>query len=476
MNRTACLVACVVFLGLPLVGRGQAIRYELGQRLRAFENAWEKQTDAAARQRALVPVQQATPAFFSFRLDRAAEYLDRGRFALHSDKQPDAAVIWAESLAIRPTSRFLDRTEPTLAVTLETLYKVDAARPDKVAWQLSLLGTDGKPVRPSIRTEVTALPASLSFDLKDQPLPEGDHVLRSELLLDDRVLARWEQTLSAAKDRDARLKRLREVAGQWSEDAADADRLSVRGLLRLLEPLAERKTLETNYPAARLLAEAEATAKAVAAGQPFYGQKKVGQFWLWLPTGKLESPVRLQAPDAVKAGKPLPLVIALHGAGGSENLFFDGYGNGLIARLTQQRGWLLVAPRHAAGGNLDGLIREVGKLYPVDEKRIFLVGHSMGAGQAVAAAVRTPERYVAVAALGGGGSVQGSDALQALPFFVGIGTQDFALRGARSLRDALKKADVRKVEYREYAVEHLIVVQDALRDVFEFFDAVGKSD
>ena len=29
------------------------------------------------------------------------------------------------------------------------------------------------------------------------------------------------------------------------------------------------------------------------------------------------------APESVTKGRPLPLVITLHGAGGSENMFFD---------------------------------------------------------------------------------------------------------------------------------------------------------
>ena len=44
-------VAIVVVSAPPL--SAQPERYELGQRLRAFENAWERQTDAEARKRVL---------------------------------------------------------------------------------------------------------------------------------------------------------------------------------------------------------------------------------------------------------------------------------------------------------------------------------------------------------------------------------------------------------------------------------------
>ena len=54
--------------------------------------------------------------------------------------------------------------------------------------------------------------------------------------------------------------------------------------------------------------------------------------------------VRVQVPRDMKKGQSVPLVLALHGAGGSENMFFDGYGDGKVARLCAERGWLLAAP------------------------------------------------------------------------------------------------------------------------------------
>jgi predicted peptidase len=111
----------------------------------------------------------------------------------------------------------------------------------------------------------------------------------------------------------------------------------------------------------------------------------------------------------------------------------------------------------------------------VDKKRIFLVGHSMGAAQVVAAANRDPAKYAGIAALGGGGSVRASEAMTRLPFFVGIGREDFALRGARSMKSSLEKAKVEKVVYQEHDdIEHLVIVQLCLPEVFRLFDEVVK--
>src|SRR5207248_2774587 len=120
--------------------------------------------------------------------------------------------------------------------------------------------------------------------------------------------------------------------------------------------LADRKTLETNYPATRLLREAAAVLKAIQEGKPYYTPRRAGQFWLSLPRGLLTDPVRVQVPREAATGTALPLVVAMHGAGGSENMFFDGYGDGLVARLCADRGWLLVTTRTpllALGGRPD---------------------------------------------------------------------------------------------------------------------------
>ena len=56
-----------------------------------------------------------------------------------------------------------------------------------------------------------------------------------------------------------------------------------------------------------------------------------------------------------------------------------------------------------------------------------------------------------------------------LPCLVGVGTSDFALGGARTLARALESAGA-ETSLREYpGIEHLLVVQVALPDVFAFF-------
>jgi hypothetical protein len=475
MPRTLAIVLLLPLL-TPLAAPAQfnflsnVDRFELGQRLRAFEIALENQTDEKARLRAIKPLKNLSVIFFSGQLGEAARMLDRARLALASDKDPEPAQLYAETLSIRPSSVLLDGKAAELPLKVLAYYAPQGPLPARLQVRVRVASMDGKTLAGPVALLLDGVPFEDKLPLKN--LPEGDHALQSEVLLENKVVVRWEQTLSVVRDRDARVKALEEGV-KALPDNPSTDQESLRNLAEMLSALRRDKAQETNFPAARLVKEAEACLEALRAGKPFYGQKKVGQFWLRMPLKPSVLALRLQAPEAAARGEPLPLVIALHGAAGSENMMFDGYGNGLVARLCAQRGWLLAAPREAVP--TPALIDEIARLYPVDRRRVFVVGHSLGAASAVSAAQSYPDCFAAVAALGGGRSIKGSDALKKAAFFVGCGTEDFALGGARSLHASLKKAEVAKVKYHEYPdLEHLVIVQLALRDVFAFFEEVSR--
>jgi hypothetical protein len=244
------------FLGV-LSAQAQPLRFELGQRTRAMELAWEAQPNAAARKRATAHLKQAVTLFFAFKLNEAAKQLDYARFALQSAPPLSQAAQWAESLYVWPETRLLDSRASTLVVTLDKLYPTT------------------------------------------EDIPQG-------------------------------------------------------ALLKLRFS-SSHKAKTMDFPIAGL-------------------------------------PVKQQAPLA-------------------------------LAKVAE--------------GDFT---------------------------------------LVAKVVVGGGGAVRNvTEALQKLPFFIGIGTEDFALRGAKALHDALQKAEVKTIRYREYAdIEHLTIVQVALQEVFAFFDGFAK--
>src|SRR5437764_12556362 len=137
-RRTLLTIAPFLFLAAP--APAQVERHDAGQRLQAFDVAWDAHPDAAARRRALVPLKRAMTAFFAGRTADAAQALDDARLALQSADPPSDAVRWATSLTVRPAGRFLDAGTPTLAITIEPLYDLKLAPPPQAAPRLGLNG------------------------------------------------------------------------------------------------------------------------------------------------------------------------------------------------------------------------------------------------------------------------------------------------------------------------------------------------
>ncbi|MFM7152090.1 MAG: alpha/beta fold hydrolase [Gemmataceae bacterium] len=470
--RLAWLCLSMLFAIVPGFSRGQEIRFELGQRLRKLEQALDIHSGEAARQRAIESLENATTSFFRGQLATAAGLLDKARLQLEFEKDIPGDRLWAESMSFRPEKRLLDRASDQFGVTFEPLYKT-LPPPGEVVIRLFIRDREGNTRNP-VELPGKAFPGKASVSLKG--LPAGDHMLVGEVLIKGQKLSSWEQVVSVVDNPKSKIQEMGNAIRNLPPGQPSMEKATLQKLVRLLEPMCQGTTAETNYPCARLVQEAEEVLKATQKETPFYGPTKAGQFWLSVPTQKGNQDIRIQIPGVLSPGKKVPVVVAMHGAGGSENMFFDGYGDGLIAKLCEKKGWILVTTRSGLfsfGGGPDvlGVLQEVEKKYPIDLKKVFLVGHSMGAAQAVALAGRNPSRFLAVAALGGGGGLQTSEDLKSVAFFVGCGERDFALNPAKKLASSLKKASVKQVDLRIYpGVEHLIVVQIALPEVFAFFD------
>jgi len=173
-----------------------------------------------------------------------------------------------------------------------------------------------------------------------------------------------------------------EAVKSWAGSAThDRARDGQRTLAHASRAWAKHEAQETGYPAARLLSQVE----AIIANKTVFGHKQPGQYWLRLMLEKDAIPVRLMAPSEAAEGKPLPLVLALHGAGGQrEHLFRSlwqrrcGSGNVTIAAGC----WSRHAPGFFSDMPAAQIVDAVDRLYPVDRKRVYIVGHSMGAMQA----------------------------------------------------------------------------------------------
>lgn len=467
MNAARWLSLIVILLAAN-PSPAQAERYEAGARMKAFEAAWET-ADAEGRKRSLAILPAATTQFLTLRVREAGRTLDRARHRLTADGEPTTLQQWRDCLGFTPEVRFVDGAAKELAITVQPFYDANGPRPKSLEIRFWFVNDDVVTVKPE------RFPLTVKVPLP--PLGEFRGLDRRLFIATEcgKERSLRSMTVSQVKDLRPRLTAIRKAVAAWNSFDT-IEQATVHDRLELLTSLADGTHLETDLPGASLLANAE----AMLDGKPFFTPEKPSEFWMSLPMGgKKTAPIRVFVPKGITAGKPVPVVVALHGAGGSENLFFEGYGAGRIVKECQDRGWFLVAPR--LGINfldsppVPAMLAALEKRFPIDAKRTFLVGHSMGAAQVVELVQKHPGRFAAVAALGGGGGVRQAAAFLQLPTWIGVGDQDFARSAAKRTADALTAAGAKVVTFKEYpGIEHMVIVREALPDVFTHFDKVAK--
>lgn len=460
-----------IFASFAITGQAAAqdIRYQLGGRLRTFEQEFEKRDSDDTRKKVREPLEKSVSSFFSLQLGKAAAQLDQAACLLQNvETLPKAA-----SIGIKPNRLLFDSSE-SIELNVEPVY----GKPDWIGMrvELTLINSKGEEIPLSIANE-----GLLSDDpqqvLRVQPkkLPNGDYLAHFQIRHGDQNFKLFPQAISIVEKCDERLANLETAIKLIDTKSQPTQVASLKYNLRLARELREGERLETDYPGSRILQDSESALTKIRDNKPYWGEKKPGEFWLNLkPSQGKQSTVRLLAPLQVEKGTPLPLVIALHGAGGSENMFFDAYGAGKIVSLCKERGWLLIAPKLGFTGtslSLTDYVTEVDKLYPVNKEQVFVVGHSMGAAQAIQMTGSDTFQLNGLAILGGGRAIRNVDHFSKVKVFVAAGEFDFGRSGAKAFAKSLKDRGV-PVDYREYAdIEHLAIVQVSLEDVFRYFES-----
>jgi predicted peptidase len=176
------------------------------------------------------------------------------------------------------------------------------------------------------------------------------------------------------------------------------------------------------------------------------------------------------------AGKKWPLILFLHGAGerGTDVWMVAKHGPAKIDTTATNFPFIVVSPlcpkeQSWSDDVLLALLDDVEKKYPVDTKRVYLTGLSMGGFGVWNLALSHPERFAAAAPICGGGETilltlakdfdkDKIAPLQSLPVWAFHGGKDPVVSHEESERmvEALKKFGVKEVK--------LTIYPDALHD------------
>jgi len=156
----------------------------------------------------------------------------------------------------------------------------------------------------------------------------------------------------------------------------------------------------------------------------------------------------LYRPARPKRHHSWPLVVFLHGAGERGNDLNSVKRHGPLKLVEQGENFpfLIAAPQCPQNdwwftSELDAWLSELLKQLPVDEKRIYLTGLSMGGFATWYWAIEHPERFAAIAPVCGGGEPFLVERIKDVPVWAFHGADDnvVPLRRTLEMVDALKK-------------------------------------
>ncbi len=108
----------------------------------------------------------------------------------------------------------------------------------------------------------------------------------------------------------------------------------------------------------------------------------------------------LHAPPSVERGRPMPLVLVFHGSGGTPE---DMVRLTRLDALANDQGFLVVYPDNLADATAEipVLLDHLAGLWPVDERRIYAAGFSLGASTTYLLAETLSDRIAAFAPVSG---------------------------------------------------------------------------
>jgi len=161
----------------------------------------------------------------------------------------------------------------------------------------------------------------------------------------------------------------------------------------------------------------------------------------------------LYQPRETTPGQKHPLIIFLHGMGerGDDIQRIKRHGPPKIVENNKSFQFIVVSPQCSKDAKDRGwwnardlrlLLDYVKKHYPVDEKRIYLTGLSMGGFGTWAWAAEQPDAFAAIAPICGGGNPALAKKYGKLPIWAFHGDQDKRVEPAKSqvMVDAIKAA------------------------------------
>jgi len=476
------------------------LRYRVLSRSASLNNEQKaelkKIEDAAAAARA-----KGNTALISRELHRGIALMEGRAWTAHSDFT-NSLVLAPEAVVCDPANR--------LFICLRQQYPAPRDGGGKLTAHVSLSraglaaagkgkakgGGDARPLGQFPVDETAMAKAFFRFAVEATTDAEAGHQLNIELRDGEKLVHRQSSPVYFIRDFDSKRGniegRLALIRG------FDQAKASIRYPFDFAQVLNSGRIEPAQYDFLAGIARSEELLKSIEAGKdPLPTERGVlSRHYKFEEAGEV-MPYRLVVPKSYDGSKAVPLIIVLHGLGGTENTFIQ-QGNGALPRLAEERGFIVATPlgyrRNGGYGRPGALDKETARMtqlseqdvlnvlrlvrenYKVDPARIYLMGHSMGGGGTWTLGSKHATIWAGLAPIASGGA--GANALplanlkqQNIPVYCVHGDADRTapVEGSRSMVAELKKLGVEH-EYHEIpGGTHGDVVGPAIPKIVEFF-------
>jgi len=415
----------------------------------------------------------------------------------------NSLVLRAEEVCVDSSLPYTVRLEQTYAPRVQLsgplTVRLTLHKPGRAQWSVQA-GEKVKDLeqQDGVGRDLQDDPCRIELDLSG--IEDGTYLLQAEILEKERSLG----TATLLVDfRKGLSERLRSIEAELKKiEGFDSFRADVLYPLDYIRNVNRGRIEMGTFQAVAGLKAAEDILASIKTGKdPFMGRPGDMERHYLLDGANEIMPYRVFVPTKYNGKTPYPLLIALHGLGGTEDSFFDSYDK-QIPKLAEEHGYIVAAP---LGYRVDGFYGKIlfgnpedagvkrraeyserdimsvlalmRKNYRIDESRIYLMGHSMGAIGTWHLGAKYPEIWAALAPFAGYGDPSSVAKMKHIPEIVVHGDADATVpvAGSRAMVAEMKKQGV-NVQYIEVSKgNHIDVVVPNLSAVFNFFDKHRKS-
>jgi len=422
--------------------------------------------------------------------------LAKGMTLLSGNEWTDA-LDYEHSLALRADEAFVDTSKP-YTVHLEQIYAPSIALDHSLTARVSLRKPPARgATSPPEAIKDLGTFDEVSRDLRESPyrmeldlssVPDGSYQVYVEVMDGTRALGSTGLRFLARRGLDAELSKLESE----SKSASETVRADVLYPVDFVHNVNRGRFDIGQFDISKEIAQAEDTLAVAKTGKdPFTG--RTGDFkrhYFLTEAGEI-MPYRVYVPKSYDGTRAFPLVVALHGLGGTEDSMFGA--NYKVIPEAESRGYIVVAPLgyridgfYGRGGDKRSQLSEkdvmhalalVRAAYKIDDRRIYLMGHSMGGIGTWTLGAKYPTIWASLAPISGVADPATVKLMRNIPEVVVHGDADdtVPVGGSRAMVAEMKKLGV-DVKYIEVpGGSHVSVPGPNMSAIFDFFDTHKKS-